>query len=660
MKASNVLSEQKFNKDMEAVKKSLYSEISTDLNIFKQNDVQDFIVDLSILGKSEGQTKNVIKALSRIGYKAGNAIGLIISLLSIADTLKDNTLNKQFLKAGSDSEVCMYKMKKVFKNIGHGKKKGYVQIFSEEKYIKAVDKGGRITYIVLALKEDIKNFVDYISQVGSLTREDLVKIGKDLSIIATVASELELDSVKKPWLKEGLPEVENYMSDIMNLQSKVIGINHNLKDVFDSHKDKSKEDVEFSMEMSNDGFPLIEFDKRWEEKEKEIVETQEYKEADTFNRCKMLNYHKFMLLKKAYVKDPFIDFANIVLNQQTSNIKNLLLEHKKGDNSIFEDFSLHIDPKKELEYRKLTHFAVKVVSMINSNFANKNDMALFRVDESVKYFRNMLFTYGKSLGFSSYDTFCICANAAWYKITGRRYSKTDYAFKAMELLFSDELKFYFNSKALDKEVNIELPEEIFEIEDAIYDNMVLEFKDGKAIIHESEEFGTLYATRHNASTYSGKVEINIDEDGYLHFIEKFEAFKFDEVEFALFDNLVNTQKPDSQFSIELVNSFDELSKEEKDAKYKQRYEDSKVNIFDDSIEDISKSVEDFDHFITLISNDSNFNMYKYENIYFILHKSGKGYLLGKILDNNIKGSLYNASSVKTFTTPIGSLLIVQR
>ena len=66
---------------------------------------------------------------------------------------------------------------------------------------------GRVMELVKATKNDIKVFDERISNAGTLYQEDLCKIGRDLEKIGRLMQELEIDSAKKPTVKEGMKEI---------------------------------------------------------------------------------------------------------------------------------------------------------------------------------------------------------------------------------------------------------------------------------------------------------------------------------------------------------------------------------------------------------------------------------------------------------------------
>lgn len=636
---------------------------ANDLEVLKEAKLNNIEIDMSEKIYQTTKHLNMIQVMARLGYSAGSEVGLIIVALSVGDTLRDMELNKQFLIPNTN-KVCMYKMKKVFQNIGNGKKCGYDRVFKDDMFMDITDVYNRKTFMLLALKDHVVEFINQINNIGELYQEDLVKIGKDLGIIATVVSEIEIDSAKKPELKEGLPEVSSYMSQNMNLKSRNLPIFNNFDRIVEAVKDpSSKKDIKFEMGIDEeDRYPLIEFDERWVKLKESVLKSLEYMNADEEEKRKMIAESKFSLLKFAYIVDPLSEFAQALLDQQVDNITTMIGHYKAGTNGLFNQFEKQFSGEEAKNANKLQYFAIKVVNMINYNFARKNDLGLFKLDEAAPKYRNMLYTYGEMLGFSPTDTFCICANAGWYQVRGRKYiKKNNYSFKAMELLFSNEFKYFFNAEAMMKEVDVELPEELFEIENAIQDGMELDFVNGEALICETEEYGELYAFRNDVEDYTGKVKITIDEEGYLVFKEEFQAFNFERVEFIMFDSISDTTKESCAMDTEIIESLKYSSAANDIDAYQYRYNECK---FDNSVEDIAshkKAVEDFDYFVTLATKNPEFAIYTGGNTYaYILKNKTKGYMMGRVLDSKVTAPIAQAKTVKSYTTAVGALVIIER
>lgn len=662
MKALELLGVQNTEAKMNKMEEAVMLKDANNLETLKAAKLENIEIDMSEKIYQTTKHLNMIQVMARLGYSAGSEVGLIIVSLSVGDTLKDMELNKQFLIPGTN-KVCMYKMKKVFQRIGNGKKCGYDRVFKEDMFLNITDVYNRKTIMLLALKQHVVEFIDQINNIGELYQEDLVKIGLDLGIIATVVSEIEIDSAKKPELKEGLPEVSSYMSQSMNLRSRDLYVYNNFEKIVEVVKDPSnKKDIKFEMGIEKNGFPLIEFDEKWAKQRESVLKSEEYINADEEEKAKIMKGAKSSLFDFAYIKDPLSEFAEALLNQQADNITTMVGHYKAGTNGLFNQFEKQFSGEEAKNANKLQYFAIKVVNMINYNFAHKNDLGLFKLDEAAPKYRNMLYTYGEMLGFSPTDTFCICANAGWYQIKNRKYvKKNNYSFKAMELLFCNEFKYFFNAEAMMKEVDVELPEELFEVEGAIQDGMTLEFTDGEALICESEEHGELYAFRNDVEDYTGKVVINIDEEGYLVFKEEFQAFNFERVEFIMFDSISDTTKESCAMNTEIIESLKYSSAANDIDAYQYRYNECK---FDNGIEDTAshkKAVEDFDYFMTLAAKDPEFAIYTGGNTYaYILKNKVKGYMMGRVLDSRTSTPIAEAKTVKSYTTAVGALVIIEK
>lgn len=632
----------------------------------KQNDIE---IDLSDKAYQTTKYLNMIQVMARLGYAAGSEVGLIIVALSIGDTLKDMELNKQFLVSGTN-KVCMYKMKKVFKNIGKGHKVGYDKIFSDDMFLNITDVFGRKTFMLLALKVHVVKFIEQINSIGELYQEDLVKIGIDLGIIATVVSEIEIDSAKKPELKEGLPEVSSYMSQNMNLRSRELYVRNNFDKIVECVKDpKRKDRIEFKSFIEENGMPLFKFDEEWDKRHKEIINSERYKNSSEEDQIKTINSAKSFLLSMCYVVDPLSEFSQALHDQQAENINILVETYRTSTDKIF-DFNMGLTGEKAKAANKVKYVTIKVVNMINYVFANKKDMTLPKLDEACIDYRNMLYTYGEKLGLSPEETFCTCADAGWYNIRfntrteKQEYFKKDsYSFKAMEMLFGNELKYFFNAEVMRKEVDIELPEEIFEIENAIYHGMKLEFVDGEALICDSEEHGELYAFRNDVDEYTGSVVIEVDKEGYVKFREEFQAFNFERVEFIIFDGITNSRKKaENLMNNEIIEVLKQSSLTNDIDAFEYKFKECKLEEYD--MDAHKESIEAFNKYITLASNSTNENRFEIftggRGYAYLLHNGSIGRMIGHVLEKHTETSISKASIVKAHTTGVGSIVIIKK
>ena len=190
---------------------------------------KDRVIDLS-------NPKNIVRTLARIGYVAGSMVGIITNLVDVATVLMDNEFNKQFLVPGTN-KVDMFLLSKVFTNLntnatGVGYKEIFVNTDASEKIFQARYVDGRVMELVKATKNDIKVFDERISNAGTLYQEDLCKIGRDLEKIGRLMQELEIDSAKKPTVKEGMKEITDFMSAFnCKLASKKVGVYNNFDEI---------------------------------------------------------------------------------------------------------------------------------------------------------------------------------------------------------------------------------------------------------------------------------------------------------------------------------------------------------------------------------------------------------------------------------------------
>lgn len=635
------------------------------LDAAKQKDVE---VDLSAKIYSTTRHLNMIQVMARLGYSAGSEIGLIIVALSIGDTLKDMKLNKQFLIKGTKNKVDIFKLKKVFPNIGKGAKVGYDRVFKAKDFLQLTDVLGRRTFMLLALKDHVEAFVKQIESIGELYQEDLVKIGKDLGIIATVVSEIEIDAAKKPWIKNGIPEVSSYMADKMNLRSRNLAVNHNFRAFIDSIKNPEiNQPVDFECVIKENGYPLSQFDDMWEREYNTITNSPEYLAATKEEQSKMIYFAKKNLLDDCYIVDPLSEFSNALHAQQVERINTLIGFYKISSDAVL-NFNMGLKGEKAEAAKKLKYMTIKVVNMLNYIFANKKDMSLPNANEINMDFRNVLYTYGEKLGLSAIETFCTCADAGWYKISKDNLfqKKTSYSFKAMETLFSNEIKYFLKPELMRQTIDIELPEEIYCVKDALRHGLKLNFNDGEALICESEEFGELYAYRNDVEDYNGTVVVEVDAEGYVTFREELAVFKFDRVEFIAFDAITNaTMKDENLMNREIIEALKQTYITNKVDGFAQKFYSCMLKSTD-TLDVQAESIKAFNNYITLALNttaENRFGIFTHGYVgrfASLLHNEEKGRMMGRVLASHTQTSLADAKFAKPHTTGVGSIVIIKK
>ncbi|MEG1494691.1 MAG: hypothetical protein RR406_00105 [Bacilli bacterium] len=682
----NMFKEKANNQHQTDVLKCLTTQMENDLqavNVLRSSKFEQMELNLMELCKANNEI-GVVAALAKISFSAGSQIGLIIVSLSIADTLVDNELNQQFLVPGTD-RVCNTKITKVFKKFGTGINVGYDKIFKKEEFIKVTSKDGRKQLILLAVKERINEFAEAIANIGQASQEDLVRIGQDLGIIATVMSEIEIDAAKKPELKKGLLEISEFMSDEMILKSRNLSTQNNFNDIISKKKGYINNDVdEFKHEILNDRPLLFDYEKLVKENTERyyksnqdnkgnLIVTQEQADKDLYKM-------RAELLKECVIVDPISQVSEGMIKHLNNYLEELVNVHYSASNmNLFSQFDKSYtvgitDPNEKVKIKEavneIQEIAVIIMEMINSTFKYNKFVSMTKVEELAMTGRNVIYTAGKIRGFSPQDTMFIAVNAGWFYRNNM--PNSNYRFKAVEALFSNELKCHFNKSEMTKNVDIELPETIFEVEDAICDGQLLEFNKGQAYIGMDNDGGEMYALRIDKEDFTGPIIIKVNEEGYLEFKEYINPYVFEEVQYFLFDSISNVAMEDNVLSEDLIMEMTSLYEQDKTV-YSRVYNRSKLidtaprNADDIALkivaEKLAKPLANWSNYMQFVL-DAEFKMHSGDNKMYMtkLNEEGKesyGRMLGDINDFYLTDKLSNAKAVNTIATPVGAILIAK-
>ncbi|MGL4878015.1 hypothetical protein [Paraclostridium dentum] len=502
---------------------------------------------------------NPIAALAKLGYKAGSLVGLITVLVSMADVLKDMELNKQFLVEGTE-EVDMFKLEKVFNCLdGSEGQVGYKRVFNKKKMRKLVDKLGRNQTLVFALKSDIQDFVDQLKRISALTQEELVLIGQDLEIIGRVMQELEIDSAKKPQVKEGMLEITQFMSvDATNQSGRNISYEHNFNLIVDKKRgrlsEKNATAVKFELKLAEYETTMFNFDAKLQDKLNEFYKNNNVDTMTEQELAQELRIIKETILEEAVVIDPAGQLAK-VMSEKASEIMTQYVEaYENSNNDLFRGFPIAQERNEETNMFKsetvqqatnmIQKIAITMYEMINKTFAYKNYTSLKSIEDLAALCRRAIYTAGTRRGFSAEETFDMAINAGWLNISKRDRDGSEvlaegsfprFRFKAVEAIFSTELKHRFASDIMANELELEfLDEASVDIEDTF-----IEFVDGQATVID-EDGEEQYIICLNDSEFTGLALIDYnEEDNTVRFFEYVDQYEFEELDYILFDQLAD-------------------------------------------------------------------------------------------------------------------------
>lgn len=624
---------------------------------------------------------NVIGNLGKIGYVAGSKIELIISKTSVCEALKDMELNAQFLTNG---EVDFFKLALLFPQIGvEGSMDGYVSIFSEKEYIQVTDKKKRTSKILKACKSKIKYFLERLRALRSCSQEDLVLIGKDLEIIATVMSELEIDAAKEENKRKGMLKIEDFMNPKFKQRAREIEVIHNYDDIVNSKKGYSKEQVtELVYELEK--YPtLFDFDEIFEaRKEAFLNKLKEDKTVLTEEEmAERICNIKFAVREDCMVLDPLFQVVEVMLESIKETLVGFNNFYVNSDMTLFEN--LCFDPQRDLEeditgesdeeaVKSIRQTAVIAYEMINNIFAYGKYMSMNKVEDVAKIARNIVYTAGDIRGYSAHETFLIAVDAGWYKRCynekGQVYLSKSKNFKyaAVKALFETELKYYFNADAMRKEADLQIPDELLDL-DVLHEGAVLEFYNGQCTIEmEDDEYTILRA---DDTRFTGSILIDADEDDYAVFVEEANQYEFEMVDYVIFDNIADVLHSENRLepgtlealSVEAETTAGVFGKEY--AKYKlipkTKSDEGQGFLNDKEKQDEANRVAPIlkkwcDTFALCPVLRLDFGVK--ENHYYLHNEEGVGKIMGKMHDSYVDEDA-EYSSIFAIATSVGAIVI---
>lgn len=499
------------------------------------------------------QAANLVGSLGKLGYVPGSKISLIISKTCICEALKDMELNKQFL--GEDGKIDMFKLAAVFPYVGtEATTEGYVRIFSEAEFKEVVDKGGRKQRALNACKDRIHVILQRIREFKGGTQEDLVLLGKDLEIVATVMSELEIDAAKDENKRLGMIKIEEFMNIRLQQRGRQINIINNFDDMISYKNGYTPEIVSKLVYEIKEEITFFDFERVCEKRIAEFFakakETGKVlTEAESKDAVRNI---KKAVREECMVVDPLFQIVEMMLEAVKDTLDKFAVFYMNSDMKLFEDLFITAQRDEEenivegetLEeaIASVRKTAVIVYEMINNTFAYGKSMSMAKPSDIASMGRNIIYTAGAIRGFSEEDTFLMAVDAGWYRRSVKNgkagLSKAkNFKYKAVEMVFGTELKYYFNSDAMRKEAKLEIPQELLDA-GLFYEGIVLEFEDGQCEIDLTDD-DSYSILRVDDIHYTGSILLEVDEEGYAVFVEDVNQYEFEVVDYVVFDNIAD-------------------------------------------------------------------------------------------------------------------------
>lgn len=641
------------------------------------------------LKKDEDQTVDltnaysIIGALAKLGYVAGSKIGQIISLTCVCETLKDIELNKQFLVNGSRKQVDLFKLSLVFPylNIAENKRRGYESVFTEDEFTEVTDRNNRTQIILLACKDKIKDFSDRLKEIAYLELEDLLVIGRDLEIVATVMSELEIDAAKNEKKREGMIDISEFMNEFMTQNSRKFKMFDNFDTVKEAKRmkdnDPFKEYVKLELELKTKP-SLFEYEDVLKKLQDEYMQAlydgqqPEHKEEDLPD----------VALSMCAVRDPLYTMNEELLRIMNIQMSKLGDVYNNSDNDLFKGFDVMPERDETLNKFKdetpeqsviaVKKIAILVYDMISSIYKFKNYMSMSKVEEVAVMGRNMIYTAATDRGISLADAFYLGVDAAWLKIVNGKINPRGYfRYKACEAVFGNELKCHFNAEAMCKEVEVEIPEELFEVEDLFTNNKLFNFENGSCEIEglDGEYYSML---RLDNITFTGKVLVKIDEEGYLTFMEQLNPYAYERVSFFALNSISNMLIDSNKFSAEEIAKITIVDAKERYA-FTNAYNKAKIidNVrynakeadllaYANKTAPVLNAFDNITKFaVTMSERFSIIPDVRREHIYMKDETNGAVRMIGSLVNFSMDKSLKDCSDMKIVSTPVGALIVVK-
>ena len=644
----------------------------------------DMVVELKSQKDKEVNLTNaysIIASLAKLGYVAGSKIGQIISLTCVCETLKDEELCKQFLVKGSNKMVDMHKLSLVFPNIGQGDKSGYETVFTKEEQAVVTDKLGRTQTILLACKDKIAEFAKALEETACLNIEDLYTIGRDLEIVATVMSELEIDAAKDEEKRAGMIDISEFMNEFMTQNSRKFAVVNNFDEVKAAKRerdnDKTKAMVDLNLSLTT-GKSLFEYEEVLAEVEREYEEVTSRGEKYVCEKFELPS----LALKMCSVKDPLFEMNERLLNVLNAQMKKLGECYNVSDMDLFTGFDMTPVRNEALNKYKnesiddsvvvVKKTAIAVYDIISNIYKYKKYMSLAKVEEVATLGRNMIYSTAADRGIAPEDAFFLAVDAAWLKVSNGKLNQRGYfRYRACEAVFRDELKCHFNAEAMCKEVEIEVPDELLEVEDLFQDNKIFDFKDGSCEIEglDGEYYSLL---RIDDMYFTGKVLMKIDEEGYITFMEELNPYKYEKVDFFLLDSIADMNLEANRLDGQALN---ELTAQDSTNIYAFGSCYNKSRIVDtirfdteekhilEFANKVAPALEKFDNTVKFAVSMSDRFVLKPScratHIYMKDTKTEAARMVGELLNFRLTKQLKDCTNMNVISTPAGAMIVVK-
>lgn len=623
---------------------------------------------------------NVVSTLAKLGYVAGSKIGQIISLTCVCETLKDKELNKQFLLEGSNDMVDLHKLSLIFPKVGSkpSTMEGYETVFTKEQHRVVTDKLGRTQTVLLACKDKIEDFALQIEACSMLTLKDLVTIGRDLEIVATVMSELEIDAAKDEKKREGMIDISEFMNEYMTQSSRKFKVENNFAELKDAKKNNAAAHVKLAQTLCTNQtlFDYEDILKELKEERQAALDAGEKPEHEEWELPSVA-------LKRCSVMDPLFELVEALVGVTNTQMETLGDLFRTSDMDLFKGFD--ITPQRDEAANKyknetvtdsvvaIKKAAVQVYNMINSVYKYKKFMPMCRVEDVAEIGRNMIYTMATDRGISLADAFYLSVDAGWLKVDnkGQLTQRASFAYRACEAVFANELKCHFNADAMSKEVDIEIPEELFEVEDLFVENRLFEFVDGSCEVQgvDGEYYSML---RVDNDEFTGKVLVKIDEEGYLVFLEGLNPYEFERVDFFMLDSIANMTSAENRYSFEQVQALIAADKTQANV-FDAVYNKSVVrdtNRFYANEAELLKFANEVEPVIGAFNNIVKFPVMMSErfalkpsprrrHLYIEDNKGKAARFVGSLAGFSLSKQLKDCSDVRVVTTPVGSIIVVK-
>lgn len=494
---------------------------------------------------------NIVRTLSRLGYVSGSMVGIITNLIEVSIALMDIQYNQQFLTAGTNN-VDMFKLSKVFTclNPSNGKIDGYSEIFTigNSNVFNLTNTQDRKITIVKATKADINLFVNKLKDMKTATQEDLVKIGRDLEKIGRLMQELEIDSAKDVTKKDGMKEITEFMSTFTcKMANKKMVVTNNFAEIVSNKKADNKHkktDLKFEYKIE-DYLQLSKIDETIAKETEKFLANNPYISPE--DKTKGLNQIKRDALKETLIECPLAELKAYMVASQSNFFEQLVEMYSlHADYKLFETFkSLDIECNDIETIDAVRDMAMNCFKMIKNNLSYSKYIATTKLDEMAIVLRNAYYTFAETKGIYADDAFAIACNAAWLKkdmYQGKIVTNASEQFNyfSLSVMFETELKWFFNSDAMEKIVEVELPDGL----DAIKIGTAFNFVDGECEVElENGELDFIFTTE---EVFTG-VLIAKSVNGQPAFVESSDEFAFDYVDFMMFDSICDLTAPTNSF-----------------------------------------------------------------------------------------------------------------